>query len=182
MGAIVAVVGMTGSGKSVVTDFFIAKGYFRVYFGGITMDVLKERNLEVNEANERKVRESLREEYGMAAYAKLNVLKIIEFSKKGNVVLDGLYSWEEYLVLKSEFPKMVVISVYASPKTRYERLAKRYIRPLSNEQAKSRDHSEIENLHKAGPIAIADYTLVNESSIEYIKEILEKIYGELTNV
>jgi len=34
----------------------------------------------------------------MAAYAKLNLPRIDETLQKSNVVLDGLYSWEEYVL------------------------------------------------------------------------------------
>jgi hypothetical protein len=51
--------------------------------------------LEANESNERLVREKLRAEHGMAAYAKLSmpqILKAMEDSR--TVILDGVYSWE----------------------------------------------------------------------------------------
>jgi len=37
---------------------------------------------------------------------------------------------------------------------------------LSSEELASRDRSEIENINKGGPIAMADITLVNEGSVE----------------
>ena len=40
---VVAIVGMCGSGKSVATDIFENElGYKKVYFGGVTMEKLKE--------------------------------------------------------------------------------------------------------------------------------------------
>ncbi|MBN2422408.1 AAA family ATPase [Candidatus Woesearchaeota archaeon] len=182
MGVIIAVVGMCGSGKSVLTEYLIEKGFSKLRFGQITMDKLKENNLEINEKNERLTREKLREQYGMAAYAILNIPKIKELIKSNErIVLDGLYSWEEYLVLKKEFPGMIVIAVYASPETRYKRLNSRKVRPLSNEESCSRDKSEIENVHKAGPIAMADFTLVNESSLENLKNNLELLFKKTEN-
>lgn len=161
---IVAIVGMTGSGKSIAAEHFIGQGWHKIRFGDITMQELQKRGLEVNERNERKTREDLRKEHGMAAYAKLNIPKIKNAQKNSNVILDGLYSWEEYLLLRSEFPEMIIMAVYASPRTRYTRLEKREVRPLTNHEAESRDRSEIENLHKAGPIVMADVTLNNEGS------------------
>ena len=38
MNNIIALVGMCGSGKSVVNDYFKDLGYASVYFGGVTMD------------------------------------------------------------------------------------------------------------------------------------------------
>ena len=68
---IAALVGMCGSGKSVVCDMFVKKGWNRIYFGQVTMDELKARGLEKNEQNERSVREELRRNHGPAAFAKL---------------------------------------------------------------------------------------------------------------
>ena len=60
MNKIIAIVGMCGSGKSIATDILVSKGYEKVYFGGVTMDKLKEENLEVNPQNEKMMREKLR--------------------------------------------------------------------------------------------------------------------------
>jgi dephospho-CoA kinase len=120
---IIAIVGMCGSGKSEATNFFIKQGFSKIRFGQITIDILKKKNLEINEENERKIREELRKNHGMAAYAIINIPRIKTLLNQTNkIVLDGLYSWEEYLVLKKEFPNLKIISIYASPKTRYKRL------------------------------------------------------------
>ena len=37
----VAVVGMCGSGKSVLTDMFVKSGWSKVYFGGVTVTQAK---------------------------------------------------------------------------------------------------------------------------------------------
>ncbi|MCJ7605934.1 MAG: hypothetical protein MUO19_07890 [Dehalococcoidales bacterium] len=48
---IVAVVGMTGSGKSEVARLFEKSGFVRVRFGDITDDEVKRQDLPLNEAN-----------------------------------------------------------------------------------------------------------------------------------
>ena len=78
---IIAIVGMCGSGKSVASDYLVEKGWNKIYFGGVTMDELKKNNLEVTPDNERMMREKLRKEYGMAAYAILLLPKIRESMK-----------------------------------------------------------------------------------------------------
>ncbi|MFA5830188.1 MAG: AAA family ATPase [Candidatus Gracilibacteria bacterium] len=173
---IIALVGMCGAGKSVANDFFKEKGYESVYFGGITLSEVEKRGLEVNPANEKLVREELRKIHGPAAFAILNLPKIEEGLAKGNVIVDGLYSWSEYKILKEKFGEnLIVIAVYAPPKDRYARLAKRVIRPISAEDAKKRDYAEIENIEKGGPIAMADYTLVNDGDLEKFMDQLKKI-------
>ena len=46
---------------------------------------------------------------------------------------------------------------------RFKRLSERKIRPVPLEKCYQRDVLEIENLNKGGPIAIADYLIVNDS-------------------
>lgn len=180
MNKIIAIVGMCGVGKSVACELLESKGYKKVYFGGVTMDKLKEANLEVNPENEKMIRENLRKELGMAAYAIVLLPKIEKLAQESDVVLDGLYSWDELKVLKEKFGDQIkVISVIADKTIRYERLAKREVRPLTNEEAKKRDIAEIENLAKGGPIAYADYYIFNNSDVSNFEVRLNEILGAI---
>jgi len=178
---IIAIVGMAGSGKTTAAEFFKRRGAKVIRFGDITEEILRERGMEINEENERKIRESIRKEHGMDAYAKLNRDKIDAGLSAGLlVVIDGLYSWEEYLYLKEAYgDKLVVLHVFSSPSTRYSRLASRDVRPLTNKEAWQRDKAEIEKLNKAGPIAMADHTIVNEGTIDELYAMLESFYAQV---
>ncbi len=180
MGKIIAIVGMCGSGKSVASDYLESMGYKKVYFGGVTMEKLKENNMEITPENEKYMREKLRNELGMAAYARILLPRIEEYSKDFDVVLDGLYSWDEYVVLKEKLGnKLTMIAIVADKYLRYERLSVREVRPLTNIEAENRDIAEIENLAKGGPISIADFYILNnfdkETYISNLKNILAKI-------
>ncbi len=180
MHKIVAIVGMCGSGKSVVTSVFTDEGFERVYFGGVTMDILAEKGLPKTEQNEREIREGLRKEHGQGAFAKLLLPKINALSETGDVVLDGLYSWEEYKILKERFgERFFMLAVIADRAVRYDRLAERLVRPLTHEQAKSRDYAEIENLQKGGPIAIADWFAMNNGGVGELKQEILRIIKEI---
>jgi dephospho-CoA kinase len=177
---VVSIVGMTGSGKSEVASVFRAKGFTPVRFGDITDEEVKKLGLPLTEQNERPVRERLRKEYGMAAYAILSLPRIDAALKKSHVVVDGLYSWEEYIYLQDRYgDNFIVVAVWASPQTRYKRLGSRKIRPLTPEQATGRDHSEIDNLNKGGPICMADYTVLNGSGMVALKRQVERIIKRL---
>lgn len=176
MNQIIAVVGMCGSGKSVACEYLENRGYQKVYFGGVTMDKLKEEGLAVTPENEKMMRERLRHELGMAAYAIVLLPKIEELIKDTNVVLDGLYSWDELKVLKEKFgDQLTVVGIIADKNLRYDRLAKREIRPLTYEEAKNRDIAEIENLAKGGPIAYADYYILNNTGVVEFESRLNDI-------
>lgn len=175
MNKIIAVIGMCGSGKSEAVKFFIEKGYKRVYFGEVVMNEMKRLGLEVNEANERATRENLRKEFGMGAMAVKSLPIIEDFIKHHNVVIESLYSWEEFKILKNEFGEAFkLICIYTTKELRYERLLKRPFRPLTNEESMSRDLSEIEKLDKGGPIAYADYMILNDGTLDEMNEELKK--------
>ena len=177
---VVSVIGMAGAGKSEVARLFERNGFIRIRFGDITDQEIEKRGLESSEKNERYIRELLREEHGMAAYATLNLPRIDSALKYSSVVIDGLYSWEEYTFLKSYYGEdLYVVAVWASPRTRYARLASRTNRRLTTEEAFNRDRAEIENVNKGGPIAMADFTIINESSLGNLGEAAERIISRL---
>jgi dephospho-CoA kinase len=177
---VVSIVGMAGAGKSVIARVFERDGFKKVRFGDITEEEVKRREMEMNEENERQVREQLRKEHGMAAYAILNLPLIDALLKESDVVVDGLYSWEEYTLLKNRYgDKFSVVAVWASPRTRYKRLGGRKVRPLTVGEASSRDKAEIENSKKGGPIAMADFTIINETSIEELEKEARKVLSAL---
>ncbi len=186
---IICVVGMAGAGKTEVSQELARKGFSFLRFGQITLDKMREEGLEVNEANEKKTRESFRKKYGMAAFAILNIPKIDNLLKKGGVVVDNLSSWSEYKVLKDKYEDSIfVLAVFAPPKLRYQRLGKRRLdkkdfnrrfRPLSKKEAQTRDYAEIENIEKGGPIAMADFVIQNIGSMTNLKKDINKILLEV---
>ena len=177
---VVSIVGMTGSGKSEVARLFEENGFIKVRFGDVTDEEIKKRGLELKEEDERYIRELLRQEYGMSAYAILNLSRIDLARKQSDVVIDGLYSWEEYTFLKTYYGEdFYVVAVWASPRTRYARLSNRLNRHLTLDEAASRDRTEIENINKGGPIAIADFTIINESSLQALEKEVRKIISRL---
>lgn len=187
---LVCIVGMTGSGKSIVADEFHRAGFSYVRFGQIVLDEVKRRGLAAGEKSEKGIRLSYRQKYGMAAMAILNIPKFDRLLRKENVVGDGLYSWAEYKILKEKYGnKLFVLAVYSLPHLRYQRLVNRRkdvvndpnlrYRSFSIKEAKERDYHEIENIEKAGPIAMADYTIVNNGSKENVIKDARKIIQKL---
>ncbi|MFA5026218.1 MAG: AAA family ATPase [Candidatus Shapirobacteria bacterium] len=189
---IICVTGLCGSGKSVISDFLVnKKKYLFLRFGQLTLDEVKRRGLEPSEALEKEIREEIRAKHGMAAYAILNLPKFDELIKKGNVVGDGLYSFEEYKVMKEHFGEALkVIAVYAPPSLRYKRISERVMpttdidlrhRPLTVEEAQKRDLAELEKLNKGGTIAMADYTIVNTTDVNNLLKQINEVVEEIEN-
>jgi dephospho-CoA kinase len=178
--SILAFVGMPGSGKSQAASYLHDKGYPFIRFGQVTIDSLHEQGLPITPENERQFRERLREELGMAAYAIKAESKIRELLEQHHtIVIDGLYSWEEYVYLEKLFPKIIVIFVFTERAIRYERLASRSERPLTAQEAHDRDFAEIERLNKSGPIAIADYLVENNTDTASLEAAIDTLLGRL---
>lgn len=174
---ILAIVGMAGAGKSEACAYLASKGFSVLRFGDETDRGLRLQGLSLKEENERVYREKLRQELGMAAYAikiEPRIRQQLSTSKVKSIILDGLYSWEEYVYLQPRFPELKLVAIYARPEVRYQRLAKRQIRPLNAEQARVRDFAEIEKTHKAGPIAIADILIDNNGDLDSLHDQLDK--------
>ena len=142
---------------------------------------MKEAGIERTEdgRSEKELREKLRKDYGPECYAKFLEPEIKEALKEGNVVLDGLYSWYEYKYLIDKFEDLILICVVTDKKLRYQRVAERKERAFNKEAIIYRDLSEKENLAKGGPIAYADYFILNngnmDDEINRLKEILKEI-------
>ncbi len=172
---VVAIVGMPGSGKSILSTHMKTLGFPVIRFGGIIIDEVKGRGLEITPRNEQIVREELRERLGMDACAQIAMPQIkSEMSNHQLVVIDGLYSYSEYSTLKQEFGSgLIVVAVFTPKRLRYRRLSLRLDRPLTEEEAERRDYLEIERLEKGGPIALADFTLVNDGTSEKLIQQME---------
>jgi len=94
--------------------------------------------------------------------------------------VESLYAWQEFLILKNKFKdNLATIAICAGPEIRYKRLGKRKKRPLSRKEAQSRDYAQIENLFQGGPIAMADYVIVNEGTKQKLKKETDKIINKL---
>ena len=181
---ILAIVGMSGSGKSVLVDHLTEKGYPKVYFGGMIYKEMEKRGLERTEDGEaeKKFREEIREQEGKDWV----VRQVIEETKsliaagQKRIVLDGVYSWTEYKILKHEFPRsLTFVAVVVDKEKRYDRVAKRPGRSFDAHAIRERDKSEVENLEKGGPIAMADYYILNNGTIDDANAQLDAILREV---
>ena len=181
---IIAIVGMSGSGKSVIVDYLTEKGYPKVYFGGMVYKEMERRGIERTEdgESEKKFREEIREKEGKDWVVRQVIAETKDLISAGQkrIVLDGVYSWTEYKTLKHEFPKcLTFVAIVADKKLRYDRVSKRPIRAFDATAIRERDRSEIENLEKGGPIVAADYYILNNGTIDDIKNRLDEILKEI---
>jgi len=170
---VIALVGLPGSGKGTCTDYLHeAYGWPVVHFGNMVYEEVARRGLDIVK-DETFVREDMRAQEGKAVLAKHVAHKTRTHSSEGAdiVVLDGLYSWSEYKHLVEEFgDNLAVVAVTAPKKLRHARaLARKDARrQYTLEQLVVREYAEIENLEKGGPIAYADYTILNDGPVDHM--------------
>ncbi|MBR2725538.1 AAA family ATPase [Candidatus Saccharibacteria bacterium] len=181
---ILAVVGMSGSGKSVVVDYLTDKGYPKVYFGGMIYKEMEKRGIErtPDGESEKKFREEIREKEGKDWVVNQVIAETKDLIAAGQkrIVLDGVYSWTEYKILKHEFPKILTfVAIVVDKNLRYDRVSKRPGRSFDAKAIRERDRSEIENLEKGGPIVAADYYILNNGSIADIQNRVDGILKEI---
>ncbi len=173
---IIALVGLAGSGKSSAVEYLTEKGFPKIYFGGVIYKAMDEAGIEKTWDNQQKFREEIRRKEGKDFVIKRVIKNIHDLINAGQnkIVLDGLYTWSEYKFLKHEFPGQVVVIAIVTPKhLRYQRMIKRAERPMQPHEVDQRDWSEIENLEKGGPIAIADYFIINDGSLEQLHQKID---------
>jgi dephospho-CoA kinase len=192
---IIGFVGLPFTGKSTareITEKLLDQkniAWFKSYFGGHVVQEVERRNdtkewgpehLHLSfQQKEKYIRELLREQYGLGAMAKLSLHEINLALSEGKVILiDDLYSEEEREILAEKYGEenLTLVAMAADWNVRVERAKHRPHRPLNEEELASRDKAEIYNLHKAPPIALAHFTIVNnsfdKSDFEKSKQIL----------
>jgi dephospho-CoA kinase len=182
MWLIIAVVWMCGTGKSEVVSFLESKNdFYKVYFGGIVLEEVIKRYGTLTPEFERIVREDMRAEHGFAAIAHLALPAIQQWiASWKNILIDGLYSFSEWVVLRDLFgEQFVTLAVHAPKQMRYERMATRDHRPFTKEEVDRRDFTEVSFIEKWWPIAVADWHVVNDGTLEELYARLAQVLGEI---
>ena len=162
---LVAIVGMCGSGKSTAVDYLTERGVPKVYFGGVIYKAMEEAGIPRTEdgESEKKFREEIRKKEGKDFVVKRAIQeakKLIEAGQK-RVVLDGVYSWTEYKILRKEWPtEMTVVAIVVPKALRRKRVAERPDRPFDAQ-------------------AIADYYVDNSGTIEEFHEAFGKLMKDI---
>ena len=174
---IIAIVGLPGTGKTQAAEFFQKKNLPTISFGKIINDYISQKKLPHNEETHKKVREDIREKYGKEALAVLNIKKIKQALEKNSIIIiEGMRSWEEYLYLKKELPKikLVIVCLFTDKDVRYERISKRNSR--TEHYGEERDINEIVGINMGSTIAFADYVIKNNYSLKDFYDKLESTF------
>ena len=175
---IIGIVGMPGSGKGIVNTVGKAIGLPVVVMGDVVREETAKRGLESTPKNMRKIMLEIRHVEGPAVVAKRCIPKIQE-SSTDVVVVEGVRSLDEVEEFKKSF-NFTLVSVLASPKTRFRRLYKRRRTddPASWRVFLERDQVELE-VGVGSAIAMADYAIINEGGLAQFKKKIRDLLKRL---
>lgn len=176
--AIIAIVGLPGSGKSEAAAHFKSRKVPVIHFGKVVTDEVQKRYHAQKEEYHKIVREELRRTHGMEAMAKLNLESIKKDLKKNNiVVIDGMRSWKEYeyLTLELKHTDIYIMALFAEKNIRYSRLGSR-TQDRPGHGGEKRDINELFGTNMGPTIAFADFLVKNNFSKEEFQDKLDEVY------
>ncbi len=182
---VIGIVGPQGSGKTEVAKTISELGVPCVRMGDLVWNEVKRRGQEVTEENVARVAGELRERLGQGAVAKLCIPLIKRVGKdKPAVVVDGIRSEAEVKEFRRMFHRdFYLIAVQCGEKIRYSRIASRRRADDASTMEKfvMKDRRE-ESWGLEGAMKSADFTIVNEGTLEELREravgVYKKVVGE----
>jgi dephospho-CoA kinase len=160
---IIAISGMPGAGKGVVSQVGKMLGLDIFVLGDVIREETQRRGLDITPANMGDVMLAVRASEGPAVVAR-RLLPKIESAHSSMVIVEGIRSMHELNELKSKF-KVILVAVYSSPTTRFQRLLSRNRSDDPKDWAtfEKRDFRELD-VGLGDVLALADMVLVNEGT------------------
>ncbi|MDR2623745.1 MAG: AAA family ATPase [Methanobrevibacter sp.] len=173
---VLGICGLPGSGKSFIYE--IAKDYDAVIYnmGDVIREEASKRNMSPGD-----MAVQLRKEEGDNVVAKLIVKKIKRNKDKSRLfIIEGIRSLFEVELIKENFKDFSLLSIFASPKTRFARLKMRNREDdsCSFDEFKRRDKREL-NFGIANVIVYSDHLIINEHGLEEYRKNLKKFFKSI---
>ena len=171
---------MPGAGKSEVANAFHNAGFPLIIMGDVIREETRNRGLEANPENTKKVMLDLRESHGLGAIATL-CLDGLHKQESDIIVIEGCRSIAEIDVFDDYAEEVAIICVHASPKIRFSRLQERNREdaPSNWEIFRERDIREL-SVGLGGVIALSDIMLINEGTLDKIRKSSKELVAKLT--
>ncbi|TFG35097.1 dephospho-CoA kinase [Candidatus Thorarchaeota archaeon] len=171
---------MPGAGKSELADAFRKTTTPVIVMGDIIREETKNRGLEPNPENTRKVMLELRELSGPGAVA-THCLDTLQKISSDTIIIEGCRSIAEIDVFTEFAEEVITVCVHSSPKKRYQRLRdrNRADAPQSWDVFKERDLREI-SVGLGGVIALSDIVLINEGTLDELRTASQELAKKLT--
>ena len=168
---VIGISGLPGSGKSLVSEIALEKGAIIVSMGDIIREEAKKRG-----ESSKETAQNLRKEHGEYIVSELTIKKIKQLEKDEKnqlIIVEGIRSPHEVDMFKENFNDFKVLSIFANPDLRFERLLERMREDDSKDynEFKNRDQMELD-FGIGDVIALSNKIIINESDLDsYIQEI-----------
>lgn len=173
---VICLTGMPGAGKSTVARFLEENGFYPIAMGDVIRERAIENNLPLDDHNLGELMKNFRKTHGNEIIAKLTVKKIIDLKNIDFIVVDGIRSYDEFIVLKS-IGHVKLLAIHASSDIRYNHIKQRdrSDTPANHENFLQRDEREMSvGISKA--IALADESISNNNiTVKELREQVERI-------
>ena len=175
---IMGISGLPGSGKSLVSDIATKKGAIIVSMGDIIRQEAKKRGESTKDTAK-----NLREEYGQYIVSELTIKKIKQLQDEGiknSIIVEGIRSHHEVEMFKESFDDFIILSIFANPHIRFERLQNRMREDDSKDYSEFQKRDQMElDFGIGNVISLSDKIIINETDLESysqkINEFLEEI-------
>lgn len=170
--------GLPGSGKSLVSDIACERGAKIVSMGDIIREEAKKRGESTKETAR-----NLRAEHGEYIVSELTIQKIKQLQEEGfenAIIVEGIRSPHEVDMFKENFDNFIILSIFANPQLRFERLQKRMREDDSKDylEFKARDQMELD-FGIGDVISLSDRIIINESDMESYSEKINEFLAEI---
>jgi dephospho-CoA kinase len=181
---ILGITGTDGAGKGTVVEYLVGKkGFVHYAARQLWVEEIIRRDLEINRANMRIVANDLRKKHGNDFLVKAYVERLKKERVK-DAIIESIRAIAEVETLKAYGG--VLLAVDADQELRYERICGR----ASESDAVSFEafvaHEALEmhdpdpnGMQKAAVMAVADYTIVNNGSLEEFHVQIEDVLSRL---
>ena len=175
---VMGISGLPGSGKSLVSEIAIKRGAVIVSMGDIIREEAKKRGESTKETAQK-----LREEFGQYIVSELTIKKVKKLQEEdpeSKIIVEGIRSPHEVDMFKENFEDFIILSIFANPSLRFERLKLRMREDDSTDYAEFKNRDQMELDFGIGDvISVSDKIIINESDLESyinkINEFLDKI-------
>ena len=180
---VIGVSGLPGSGKNIVSKIAEKKSINVINMGDLVREEAKKRNEETG-----KTAIDLRKEQGEYVLAKLTIQKIEDLSNFAKdldtnnsfVIIEGIRSPFEVELFRKNFDSFKLISIFSSPKTRFDRLKnrKRDDDFQNYEDFLKRDQRELD-FGIGNVIARSDFIIINEEGLEEYETQVNNFFKDI---
>ena len=175
---VMGISGLPGSGKSLVSDIAIERGAMIVSMGDIIREEAKKRGESTKDTAQ-----NLRAEFGQYIVSEIKIKKIKKLQEEGienKIIVEGIRSPHEVNMFKENFDNFIILSIFANPTLRFERLKNRMREDDSTDynEFKARDQMELD-FGIGDVISLSDKIIINESDLESYTAKINKFLDEI---